>query len=104
MKLIIIIFCRHLFLPKKSQPVKTKSGPEASTKCKGGSVAQDIAKDIERIKELLEKKNIMWDIKKIEPPQSSLANDFKTLMENNGNKAFEDLKNCRDRRCQLYKS
>lgn len=76
---------------------------------------------IKNIKQHLDRKNIMWDFKRIEPPSHQGMNlngnanltdsishvKIELKQKNEGDKsgmAFDDQKNCRSKRCQVYKA
>lgn len=101
----INILFRRLYTPKIEKPAVLKVNNAIPAKCKKSGDQNDIPKHLEAVKEKLEKKNIFWDFKRIEPPRQQLADNFvmNGNMEENGNRAFEDLKNCKLRKCQTYK-
>lgn len=85
---------RYLLLPKK-QPL-TQVKMQKIPPC----VQNQQVDNMESLKEYMEKKNILWDFKRIEPPRCLTVTATEDI---NSEIAFEEIRSCLTKRCQTYK-
>lgn len=101
--LLLLYYCfRYLLLTKK--PPVPQIIPKDAPKCKRTVLLDDgMPQHMKKIKEHLESKHILWNFKRVEPPSSLNFAEHHTNNSRNVDEAFENLRNCKLKRCQLYR-